>query len=268
MAGMGLAWLNGAVPSADEIAGVLGNNYGHFTTMQVRRGEVQGLELHLQRLEQANLELFGDTLPQDTAREAMRQALQHFRRADCTLRAIVTARDPAPDRAQVRGRVDLLVRCAPPAVAGDARLHLKSFNHERDLPHIKHLGTFTSFHFRRLATLAGCDDALFVDAKGRISEGTFWNIGFWQGDSVVWPEAPALRGTCQHLVQAGLDGLAVRQVRRRVCLGDVAGFDGAFVSNARGVQAVARIEDVAWPADPARLQRVRRALSSQPWQAI
>ena len=35
-------------------------------------------------------------------------------------------------------------------------------------------------------------------------EGTVWNIGFWDGRAVTWPQAPALRGTAERLLQAGL----------------------------------------------------------------
>lgn len=265
---MSAAWLNGASASAADVAAVLGSNYGHFTTMQVRRGAVQGLGLHLQRLDQASVELFGQSLLRDTVLDAIKTALQDVGRDGCTLRVTVTSRDFDASQPDARCRLDLLVRCAPPAVPGESPLDLKSFAYARDLPHLKHVGTFPSFHRRRLAVLAGHDDALFVDAVGGVSEGSFWNIGFWHGDAVVWPEAPALRGTCERLLKAGLAGLGVGQTARPVRLSDMTAFDGAFVCSARGVQAVARIDDAAWSSDAGHLQLLQQALASQPWQGI
>src|SRR3546814_7565563 len=54
-----------------------------------------------------------------------------------------------------------------------------SFVHERALPHIKHVGTFAQFHLARQARGRGFDDVLFVGSDGRVSEGTVWNVGFW-----------------------------------------------------------------------------------------
>ncbi|HBZ46612.1 MAG TPA: aminotransferase, partial [Stenotrophomonas sp.] len=54
-------YCNGHRASADDLAGAL-VNYGHFTSLQVRGGAVQGLDLHLRRLRQGTEELFGSTL--------------------------------------------------------------------------------------------------------------------------------------------------------------------------------------------------------------
>ncbi|WP_344838216.1 aminotransferase class IV [Nonomuraea dietziae] len=44
-------------------------------------------------------------------------------------------------------------------------------------------------YFLRQAVAQGFDDAAFVDRQGRLSEATIWNLAFWDGAAVVWPEA-------------------------------------------------------------------------------
>lgn len=50
-------------------------NFGHFTAMQVRRGAVRALELHLARLRAAHLDLFGTHLDTDRVQPLMRRAV-------------------------------------------------------------------------------------------------------------------------------------------------------------------------------------------------
>lgn len=254
--------------TADELAALSALDYGHFTTLQVRDRAAQGLDLHLQRLQEATRELFDQRLDAGRIREAMCGALDASGLDDCSLRLTVCSRDFDPRRPGLSAALDLLVRIAPPAAPDGHPLRLKSFACSRLLPHLKHVGIFPLFHQRRLAVRAGFDDALLVDASGRISEGTFWNIGFIDGDTVVWPDAPALRGTCERLLQRGLSALGAAQVTRPVGLAELGGFRGAFIANARGLQAVAAVDDVAWAPDTGLAGLLGRALASQPWQPL
>jgi branched-subunit amino acid aminotransferase/4-amino-4-deoxychorismate lyase len=262
------SWLNGQPATAADLAAITAVPYGHFTTLQVRGGAAQGLDLHLQRLQDATRELFDQPLPPERIRAAMRDALAASARDDCTLRLAVHLRGFDPGRLDVAGEVGLLVRIAPPGAPGTRPLRLQSVAHARPLPHLKHVDTAPLYRQRQLAERAGFDDALLVDAAGRIAEGTFWNIGFFDRDTVVWPRAPALRGTCERLLQAGLAERGVGQATRPLGLADLDGLQGAFTANSRGVQAVASIDEVAWAPDPGRIEWLQRALDSRPWQAI
>ena len=50
---------NGRSATAGELGPLAFAGYAHFTALQVRGGKVRGLDLHLQRLRSASLELFG-----------------------------------------------------------------------------------------------------------------------------------------------------------------------------------------------------------------
>ncbi|HXD84186.1 MAG TPA: aminotransferase class IV, partial [Rudaea sp.] len=117
---------------------------------------------------------------------------------------------------------------------------------------------------------AGFDDALFVDAGGRISEGSIWNIGFVDRDgAVVWPQAPQLDGVGMRLVDAGLASQDMSSCVRPVCLDELATFRAAFFSNANTpVRAIAAIDERHFDADPEIGQRLLAAYRSNPPQAI
>lgn len=243
-------------------------NYGHFSTMQVRDGAVRGFDLHLQRLDEATGTLFGSALPAAQVRAELRAALAAFGHGDASLRVSVFARDFDFRHADARCTPELLVSLAAPARADATPLRVRSVAFARALPQIKHAGTFALFHQRRLAMQAGFDDALFVDAQGLVSEGSIWNLGAWDGQGLVWPQAPALRGTQERLLQAGLATLGVAQQVRPLHVRELAGFAAAFACNGRGQQAIAAVDGQALGPADALLRLLDEALQTQPWQAI
>ncbi|MEZ0470429.1 aminotransferase class IV family protein [Luteimonas salinilitoris] len=262
------AWIDGRPAPAEALRALALSNYGHFSTMQVRGGAVQGFDLHLRRLRDATRELFGCELEPERVRTGCRHALQAADAADCTLRTTVFA--PGYDIASGAAPAELCVLIAilPPSRPPDAALRVKSFRYRRAAPHIKHVGTFPLFHHRRLAAHGGYDDALFVDGDGRVLEGSVWNIGFHDGSNVVWPDAPALRGVTERLLQAGLADAGVPQVVRPVALRELDGFVAAFAANSRGVQAIAGIDAERYAVEPAFMRMLADALSGRPWQPI
>ena len=160
---------------------------------------------------------------------------------------------------------------ALPPTPRPLRVQVRSFL--RPVPQLKHVGTFPLFHHRREALKAGYDDALFVDGEGqsaRVAEGSVWNVGFWDGRQVVWPQAPALRGTTERLLQAGLAANGVGQEFRPVTVAELSGFQAAFATNANGLQSILAIDGVEYPANGhAGLEDLlRAALGRAPWEAL
>ena len=260
--------IDGRPASAADLGHFALSNYGAFTSIQVEDGGVRGLDLHLARLHAEAVELFGVAVPEAQLRERMRQALDG-RPGRFSLRVnlfsdAVSLR--APD-AVVEPCV--LTTLSPPASPLTTPLRLQSQVYAREVPHLKHAATFGLTRARRQAVLAGFDDALFVDAEGLISEGSIWNIGFVQGEAVVWPEAPLLAGTGQALLQRGMAEFGLKGVTRPVHLSDLADFDAAFICNsATPACAVASIDGHKFrPAEPLISQLVA-AWRSNPCQAI
>lgn len=256
------AWVDGE--AVDPQAQVAASGDGHFTTLQVRGGRAQGLALHRARLEHAHHAVFGLALDTPRVLGYLRRALAEHGAGDATVRVALV---PAARGAGTAGE-GVVITLGPAATPGTRPVRLKSFVHQRAFPELKHLGTFPQFQLRRAAVVHGCDDALFVDAAGLISEGSFWNIGFWCEGGVVWPEAPALRGTCERLLQAGLADAGIPQETRPVRLADLRGVNGAFAANSRGVWPVAAIDGWVIPVDPGHPPLLAAALASRPWDAI
>ena len=141
----------------------------------------------------------------------------------------------------------------------------------RLLPHLKHVGTFPLHHHRRQAILAGCDDVLFVDGDGataRVVEGSVWNVGFWDGEGVVWPRAPALRGTAERLLQEGLARQGVAQQIRPVTMAELPALHAAFAVNANGRRDLAAIDEVVFGAAPELASILDLAAAQAPWEPL
>ena len=242
-------------------------NYGAYTSFRVEHGAVRGLDLHLARLDQAAVELFGETPGEAEFRRLM--AIAVAGRDACWLRVSLFSPEIGHRNPSFVGwpKVMTVVSPPPPPLASSVRVTVVSY--EREAPHLKHLATFGLIRARRAARAAGLDDALFVDGQGRVSEGTLWNIGFIQGDRIVWPQAPMLAGVTQAVIQRGLAQVGLASETHLVSLSKIATFDAAFLCNsATPVCPITAIDDVAFANDPALLARIEAAWSAQPPQPI
>lgn len=242
-------------------------NYGAYTSFRVESGGVRGLDLHLERLESAAVELFGQVVGDGRLRALMRAAIGP--RQDAWLRVslfsdALSNRDPTAEGAP---RVMVGVFDPPSALGGAVRLQLRTY--EREAPHLKHVATLGLLRARRAAKAAGFDDALFVGRDGRISEGSLWNIGFLSGDTIVWPEAPMLAGVTQALLSEGLRAQGIAQTTRPVTVADLSDFSAAFICNsATPAASSAAIGDRTFEPDPALIDRLTETWLSQPPQTI
>ena len=87
----------------------------------------------------------------------------------------------------------------PPVEADERTQSLLPVAYSRPFAHIKHVGSFAQIRYGIQANKAGYDDAVLVTSDGRICESTVANIGFFDRDTVVWPEHPfctASPGNC------------------------------------------------------------------------
>ncbi|WNI32037.1 aminotransferase class IV family protein [Streptomyces sp. ITFR-6] len=235
--------------------------YGHFTAMQVRAGRVRGLGLHLDRLDSANRALFELPLDGGRVRELIRHALRGAGVADGSVRVhgflppgaaattvMVTVRGPAGMPAEPRS--------------------MMSVPYARAVPHLKRPGEFGQTYYGNLASRAGFDDALLTLPDGSVTEGAFTNIGFWDGDSVVWPQAPALLGTTMALLEREFPGAGIRSRRSPVTLDGPAAYRSAFVTNSQGIAPVRRIDDTEFAVDERLMTRLAAAYDRAPWDTV
>ncbi|NDU73206.1 branched-chain amino acid aminotransferase [Actinomadura sp. DSM 109109] len=255
---------NGRTATAGDLAPVAFAGFAHFTAVQVRDGRVRGLDLHLERLRAASTELFGRAVPEERVRSYLRAAVEAGP-ADVSLIATVYSSQGEFTVAGEPAEPDVLVRTGPPSSGPAGPLSLAAVEHERYLPAVKHVGEVAKTHLLRRAAGEGFDDAAFVDRRGRFSEATIWNLAFWDGEAVVWPDAEMLVGTTMGIVRRGLDRLGVPQRVREVTPADLPGLAGAVVMNSwtPGV-AVHRIGSAPLPEAPRFLALLHEAFQSEP----
>jgi branched-subunit amino acid aminotransferase/4-amino-4-deoxychorismate lyase len=259
--------IDGLPPSEADLHYLALVNYGAYTSFRVEEGGVRGLNLHLGRLDAYAIELFGEPVGEGRLRAVLRVAVADRREAWVRASLFspeIWSRTPS---ARVRPKVMTMVAPPPPPLATSVRAKIQTY--AREEAHIKHTAIFGLIRARRLAREAGFDDALFADADGLISEGSSWNIGFLDGDTVVWPQAPMLAGVAQSLIQDGLGTVGMTGNSQPVRVPDLDRFDGAFLCNsATPACAIAAIDAVKFDADPDRIERIARAWASAPLQPI
>jgi branched-subunit amino acid aminotransferase/4-amino-4-deoxychorismate lyase len=246
--------IDGEPPGAEEAWATV-SSYGHFTALQVRDGKTRGLARHLRRLESATKETFGVPLDLDRVRALIRHALGTTKDGSVRVYVFEGSRDPR-----------VVVTVKPPAQV-ESPQQLRSVPYRRPSPHIKHVTTDQGF-YRRRAQQQGADDALLTYADGTVCETTMANIGFLDASGVVWPEAEMLHGITMQLLEEVLPRRDVPMRRVPIRASGVSSFEGAFLSNARGIAAVSQIDgaELATPVD--RLSDLLDAYASVPWDVI
>jgi branched-subunit amino acid aminotransferase/4-amino-4-deoxychorismate lyase len=235
--------------------------------MLVEDGQVRGLSMHLDRLVDDCRALFGFELDPQRVRDFVKHAVDTQ-----VVIARVTIFAPNLELGTPgRGLLNPQVLVSTRAATGHALppLRLQSVHYQRELAEVKHVGLFATVHRRRAAQLAGYDDVVFVDGDSRISEGATWNIGFIEGDTIVWPVADRLPGVTARLLQDAYARQGGNSAHREVDLADAKGMDAAFVTNAAvGVRPVARVDNHVYPQDTPQMKVLIGVYAGVPTETI
>ncbi|KRA20904.1 aminotransferase class IV family protein [Lysobacter sp. Root604] len=259
---------NGQDANAETLAPLAFAGHAHFTAMQVRDRKIRGLDLHLDRLRAASMQMYGHALPDERICAYLRSAIEAGP-ADLSLTATVYS--PAGEFVVAGPGIEpeILIRTSPAATGPAGPLSLATFDYERPLPNVKHVGEVAKTHYLRAAVAQGFDDAAFVDRHGRLSEASIWNLVFWDGEAVVWPIADMLIGTTMGIVRRQLERLGVAQRAQEVRLTDLACMAGAAVMNSwtPGI-AVSALDQANLSASPALMRTLHRAYEMEPPQDL
>ena len=258
--------LNGREPGIAELAALAQINYGHFTSMRVEQGGIRGFGLHLKRLQDATRELFGCELGDGRIRQCLRRVSAE--RA-ASVRVTVFSRYFDRKHPERVVDVDILVTWRSLASQAAGPIRVQSINQPRRHAHIKHVGTFELFHALRQARLAGFDDALFTTSAGEICEGSTWNIGFWDGQTVVWPNGPCLPGVTRQLLDAGLRRAGMQTRSESISLASLDRFQSAFALNSGAIgPMIGSIDRHAFDCNAALLEEFGSIYRQQPVESI
>ena len=246
--------IDGAPTTREELERIT-SAYGHFTAMQVRKGATRGLDLHLRRLAETNRERFGVELDRDRILVLIRSALDSTEDASLRVYVYDSPREPK-----------VVVTVKPPGELPSPQ-RLRSVRYQRPDAHVKHVVTEQG-RYREEVQRDGYDDALLTSDGGVVSETSMANIGFFEGDTVVWPDAPLLHGVTMQLLEQRLSDYGVTVRRKGVRVGDIATLDGAFLTSARGIASVSAVDDVELTIATDRMRRLEEAYAAVPWDPI
>lgn len=262
------AWINGRPAAASELVPLAFAGFAHFTAMQVRGGKVRGFDLHLARLREASMALFGRALP-DAEVEARIAAAIAAGPEDLSLTATVFSPKGEFTADSMEGELAVLVRTFAPSNGPKGPLRLAAVEYERPLAAIKHVGEIGKTLFLHEAKRQGFDDAAFYDRHERLSEATIWNLAFWDGEAVIWPKAPMLRGTTMGILQRQLQRSGIPQREEAVTLEKVRSFAGAAVMNSwtPGI-AVTAIGPYALPEAGPFITLLHEAFGAEPLRDV
>lgn len=256
--GAAIVLINGREPSIEQLVHPALVNYGHFTAMQVRGGATRGLDLHLRRLLAAHSELFDSTLDTHLVLRYMRTAVEFH--PDSYLRVTVYEESP--------GIPHVMTVIRPPLDPPHEPQSLLPVTYVRPFAHVKHLGSFAQIYYSEIAQRQGHDDAVLVGFDGRLSETTIANIGFFDGEQVVWPNGPSLHGITWQLLDRALESEGSPARRADVTEGRALRLDGAFTANSLGVSPVGRLGLHRLPTPQRAFAQLSRLYASLPWQPI
>lgn len=256
-----MAELNGVPADLDQVQALALINYGHYTSMRVDDRRVRGLSLHLERLVRDCRQVFDADLDPDRVRHLLRHALTNAPRS-VVVRLTVFDPDLELGHPGANAEPHVLVTTRAAALTPLPALRLQSIPYRREMPDVKHVGLFGSLRYRRIAQRNGFDDVLFTTADASIAEAATSNIGFVDGDRIVWPQADCLPGVTMRLINQDRDehGATVP-----VTLADLPDMRAAFATNAVvGIRPVSAIDGIQWSAEHPVLDILRKQYADIP----
>jgi branched-subunit amino acid aminotransferase/4-amino-4-deoxychorismate lyase len=270
------AEVDGEPVDAERAVALSSLSYGHFTAMVVDDLRVQGLQLHLGRLVRDCAVVFGAALDPDRVRGLLHRVAVRCDRPTM-LRATLfdsagsVARPGSGVGPNTQPSVLISTRPVTPAVPSTG-LRVRTVNYVRQLPAVKHLGTFGQLHQRRLAQLAGFDDALFCtspEPTARICEGPTWNVALLIGDELIWPNDSCLPGITRDLLRPVLDRADIGWSSRSVTRAELAQARAAFASSTGvGVVPIAELDGVTLPGEPDLLADLQAGYAKLPGELL
>jgi branched-subunit amino acid aminotransferase/4-amino-4-deoxychorismate lyase len=258
-----MAQLNGVPATPDDLQALALTGYGHFTSMRVDKGAIRGFSQHLERLVRDCRLVFDAELDRERIRRYVRDAVAG-QTGSFVVR--VTVFDPDLDLGRLHpAEPGILVATRPVGAMPAKPIRVVAATYVRDEPLIKHVGLFGQLRHRRAAQLAGWDDVVFVDDARFISEGATWNVGFFDGARVIWPDAEVLPGVTMQLLKQVHD----QTISARVNLSDLPGIEAVFATNTSiGVRAITAVNDMTFPAEHHIFATLRKEYEEIPPEQI
>ncbi len=231
-------------------AGGVRSGRGLFETIRVCNDGVQHLQRHLHRLA-APASTVGFAVPWWRMDDGIFAALGRWGAAPGRMRLTVTA----------SGHVAITIHALPPFPEA-AHLVVNPWpRNERDpLCHAKSISQSSNALAFERAAARGADEALFIDTRGNVSEGSRTNIFAVFGEQLLTPPLACgcLPGVTRALILDYMDAREQSFTVAELCRAD----EAFLTSSLRGAQAIAAIDDHAFAALRPVTRRVSEGLGA------
>lgn len=218
---------SGAVFPLDDIDVTYG--YGCYETLKVRDGVLFFPEFHEERLLRSAAILgIAHTIAPGEVVAALKALVNAEAARTSNIKIMMTGHEGRP----ADWYVFLLPPVLPPAAVYEQGVSCLLFRGERHFPAAKSLSMLLSTVAYRCATTRGCYDALLVNGRGEITEGTRTNIFYARrgvSDAVFTPPASdVLSGITRRTLMTALAESGVRTIERPLPLADALGGEYAL----------------------------------------
>jgi len=213
---------------------------GIFETIRVRNGKCVRINRHIDRLRNGFRVLgIAESLLDVDIEAAIRELLDANRQTDARVRLTVTRGEGLPGKIGASNSIPTLIVTSddltdsPPEPAS---VIVASIRRDENNPFssVKSLNYLPSVLARIEAERAGADDALLLNTRGCLSDGTVGNVFLIQGEKLLTPalsEGP-LPGTVRAAVIEIARDLGFEVMENAISLQEVLKADEAFYTNA------------------------------------
>ncbi len=244
---------------------------GLFETIRARNGICVRLERHLERLHAgADVLRFGDRLDGIDFDSMIRAVLHANGLADARVRLTVTRGESAgAGRIGMSGGLPptIIVTADPltlePPEPADVIISTIRRDESSPLSRIKSLNYLPSILARIEAEEAGADDAILLNSRGMVSDGTVGNIFLVKGDSLITPslDQGPLPGTVRAAITELAPQLGLQVTEKAVHPDELSEAGEVFFTNA--IQLVRPVRSVG-----GRVVRVGHAVAERVREAL
>ncbi|MEZ7208153.1 aminotransferase class IV [Pseudoalteromonas sp. DY56-GL79] len=222
-------FINGNVAKIEELENLAFAGHAHFTAMQMREYGVKGFEFHIARLRQASQKIFSMELKETDVVEQLQAAVKEAPK-DGSILITVFSSDGEFTQKSKDADLNIMIKTSAAHDGPAGTMSLKSYDYQRPLADIKHVGEIAKTYFLREANKAGFDDALFVH-DNRVLEGSIWNLVGWDGEGLVWPKGAKLHGTMMQTIEAMAHQTGIKQRSVDISISEIAQLEGLALLN-------------------------------------
>lgn len=233
--------------------------FGVYETVRVVKEQALFLDEHCRRL-MSSARIIGleHDFDQSFVERAVNQLVEANQADTCNLKILLIGA-PSADRATLN------ILCLNPLFP-DRKLykdgaHCVTYRHERPFPGAKTLNMLPSYLAYREAKAANAYDALLINQKDCVTEGTRTNFFAIKGKTLTSPKADdILEGVTRAHVISTAEKSGFKVIEQDIKLADIADYDSAFLTGTPiKILPIRSVDKHAWPEIPPALRTLMAA---------